>query len=169
MIRLGLVEIAEDTDIVRATIIGVMPVLVGIIVIALIGGAHFDMAALRAAFSTGDVSALGDGLGKFVSAPNFLVWIYLIFAIANAMLPEEHDRINWWLLAGALVGLAVFLLVLDLGILVQAGLDGPLADLASMMSLALTLSLAIDLAVMGIISLTEWAFGRFLNREIEYQ
>ena len=168
LIRLGLVDIADDTDMVRATLIGVVPVLVGIVVIALIGGAHFDTSALGSAFSTGDVNAIGSGLGKFFSTPDVLVWVYLVFAIANAMLPEEQDRINWWLLAGALAAIAVFLWLLDLGILIQAGLDGPLADLARMMSLALTLSLGIDRAVMGLISLTEWVFGRFFNREVHY-
>ncbi len=169
LIRLGLVDIDDNTDIVRATLIGIVPVLVGIIVIALIGGAHFDTAALGAAFSTGDLRAVSDGIGRFMSTPDFWLWVYLVFAIGNAMLPEEHDRINWWLLAGALVAIAAFLWLLDLGILIQAGLDGPLADLARMMSLALSLALGIDLAVMGLISLTEWIFGRFFNREVHYQ
>jgi hypothetical protein len=168
LIRLGLVDIDDNTDMVRATMIGVVPVLVGILVISLIGGAFFNISALGSSFSSGDVAAIGSGLSKFMSTPDFWLWVYLIFAIANAMLPEEQDRINWWLLAGVLVGIAAFLWVLDLGILIQAGLDGPLADLAGMMSLALTLSLAIDLGVMGLISLTEWIFGRFFNREVDY-
>ncbi len=169
VIRLGLVEIDDGTDAVRATLIGIVPVLVGILAIALIGGLTFRTQALLASLTSGDLPTLAAGWGTFVSAPDFWFWVYLVFAVANAMLPEEHDQINWWLLGGVLVGVVVVLLVLDLGILLQAGLNGPLADLARMMSLALTLSLAIDLFVMALISLTEWIFGRFLNREVEYR
>jgi hypothetical protein len=169
LIRLGLVDIDDNTDVVRATLIGFVPVLVGIIVVALIGAAHFNTDALLSSVMTGDLPTMTAGIGQFVGAPDFWLWVYLVFAIANAMLPEEQDRINWWVLAGALAVVAIFLWLLDLGILVQAGLDGPLAQLARMMSLALTLSLAIDLGVMALISLVELIFSRFVNREVHYQ
>ncbi len=168
-IRLGLVEIDVETDIVRATLVGIIPLVVGIGVIALIGGWRFDPTALLAALGTGDLPAISAGLGAFLEAPDFWLWVYVVFAIANTMLPEEHDRINLWLIVGLLVGLAVFLWVLDLSILIQAGLDGPLAQLAASMSLALILSLCIDWLVVAMIWVMERVLGRLLNREIEYR
>lgn len=169
MIRLALVEIDDMTDSVRATLVGIVPVLVGILVIALIGLGTFRTQELVAGFATGDVPSVLAGISAFFSTPDFWLWAYIVFAIANAMLPEAHDRISWPLLGGVLVGIVVVLLVLDLGILLQAGLNGPLADLARSMSLALSLSLLIDWLVMLMITITEWVFGRFFNREVEYR
>lgn len=168
VIRLGLVEIDDETDIVRSTLVGLIPLVAGIGVIALIGGWRFDPAELLAALATGDLPTIAAGLGAFLDAPDFWLWAYIVFAVANTMLPEEHDRINWWLIVGLLVGLAVFLWLLDLSILIQAGLNGPLAQLAASMSLALILSLCIDWLVMGVIWVMERVFGRLLNREVEY-
>jgi hypothetical protein len=168
-IRLGLVEIDEETDNVRATLVGVIPLVVGIGVIALLGGWRFDPTNLLAAMATGDLPTIGAAFGDFLNAPDFWLWAYVVFAIANTMLPEEHDRIFWIPIVGVLIGLVVLLLVLDLGILVWAGLDGPLAQLAASMSLALILSLCIDWLVMGLIWVLERVLGHVLNREVEYK
>jgi len=168
-IRLALIDIDDMTGPVRATLVGIVPVLVGIFFIGLIGLGAFRTQELVAGLSTGDVPSAMAGLNTFFSTPDFWLWTYLIFAIANAMLPEAHDRISWWLLGGVLVGIVIILLVLDLGILLQAGLNGPFADLARSMSLALTLSLLIDWLVMLLITITEWVYGRFFNREVEYR
>jgi hypothetical protein len=167
-IRLGLVDIAEDTDIIRATFVSLVPTLLGIVIIAWVGGSHFKVDDLLQALSSGDIPTMTKGFGAFMSAGDFFVWLYVVFAIANAMLPEEHDRINWWLIGGVFAVVAAFLWVLDLGILLQAGLDGPLAAFARMASAALVMSLVLDWIVMGIISLTELVFARFFNREIQY-
>jgi hypothetical protein len=168
VIRLGLVEIDDATDVVRATLVGIVPLVVGIGAVALIGGTRFDPGALLAALSTGDLPTIAAGLGAFMSAPDFWLWVYVVFAVANTMLPEEHDQINWWLIVGLLVGLAVVLWLLDLSILIQAGLDGPLAQLAASMSLALILSLCIDGVGMAAIWGMEQLFSRLLKRDVEY-
>jgi len=168
-IRLGLVEIDDMTDTVRATLVGIVPVAIGIVAISIIGVFLFNAEALLQSLATGDMPQIMAGLDAFMSSPDFWLWIYVIFAIANAMLPEEHDHVNWWLLAGSLAAITIFLLFLDLGVLVQAGLEGPFTQLARMTSLALILALLIDWLVIGLIRLMEWGFGRFLNREVEYR
>lgn len=169
IIRLGLVEIDKKTDMVRATLVGVIPLVTGIMAIVLIAGWRFDTETLAAALATGDLPTIISGLGVFISAPDFWLWFYLVFAIANAMLPEPHDEINWWLPVGVIAGIFVFLWVLDLKILIVAGLEGPLARLSQWLSLALAISLALDLFMMGVIALFELLFSRLLNRELEYK
>jgi hypothetical protein len=123
---------------------------------------------LTDALSTGDLPTILAGVNTMVATPDFWLWVYLIFSIANAMMPEEHDAINWWMIAGALAAVTVFLLILDLGILLQAGLEGPFAQIARWLSLAFIIALAIDFLMMAIIWLLEVIFGRVLGRELEY-
>lgn len=167
-IRLGLVEIDKKTDTVRATLIGMVPVLAGTAVIALIGSTRFDLEALMLAFGSADLPTILDGLNAFISTPDFWLWIYLIFSIANAMLPEAHDVINWWILIVPFAVVMTFLLVLDLSILVMAGLEGPLAALGRWLSLAFGIAVGVDLVIMGLITLLEAIFSRVLDRELEY-
>ena len=169
VIRLGLVEIDDKTDSVRATLIGMVPLATGVAAIALIGGWRFDVQALLSALGTGDLPTIGAGFNTFISTPDFWFWIYLVFAIANAMLPEQHDRINWWLPVGVVAVITAFLLFLDLGIVLQALLEGIFLKIANALSFTMVLALAIDLFVLGLIWLAIKIFSRLLNRELEYQ
>ena len=167
-IRLGLVEIDKKTDTVRATMVGMIPIVMGTLVIALIGTLLFDFEVLNAALASGDLPSISAGLREFMSVPDFWLWIYLIFSIANAMLPEDHDEINWWMLGGVVVAIFAFLWILDLSILIQAGLEGPVARLGQWLSLALVFSLVLDLLVMLVLSILEPILTRLLERELEY-
>lgn len=168
-VRLGLVEIDRKTDRIRATLVGMVPLVTGVAAITLIGSARFDLQLLTDGLGSGDFPTLFAAIGEFISVPDFWLWVYLVFAIANAMLPEEHDRINWWLFliaGGAITGI---LLLLDLGILLQVWLDGPLTRLAEWLSFALVLALVLDLFVMGLLALSELVFSRLLGRQLEYR
>ncbi|MGF1506614.1 MAG: hypothetical protein ACFB51_15995, partial [Anaerolineae bacterium] len=169
VIRLGLVEIDQrKTDTVRATLIGVIPLVTGIAMIAWIGNARFDVEILFTALSTGDLPTIAEGIREFLRAPDFWLWFYLLFAFATAMLPEEHDEINWWIIVAPAAGLIVFLLVLDLGILVQAWLEGPFTLLTEAVAFALWMSLGIDAFMWALLSVAEFIFSRILQRELEY-
>lgn len=167
-IRLGLVEIDKKTDDVRATLVGMIPLATGVALIILISG-RFDASLLMLGLSTGDLPTFFQGLKAFVSATDFWVWVYLLFSIANAMFPEEHDRINWWLPAGLFGGFIVFLLVLDLGVILQAWVEGPVATMGRWLSLALGIALLLDLFVMGLVALLEWVFQRITGNEVIYK
>lgn len=167
VIRLGLVEI-EDTDIFRSTLIGIIPLVSGLFLIGLIGNSRFELAPLAQAFAGGDLPIIVGAIGTFMAAPDFWLWVYLIFAIANAMLPEEHDEINWWILVGFVVAAVAFLLVLDLGILVQAWLEGPFTITVEWIAIALLLSYLIDIFFKLLIIGLEWLLSEILGRELEY-
>ena len=169
VIRLGLVDIDKKTDGVRASLIGMVPLATGVATIALIGAWRFDTQTLLTALGTGDLPSILAGIDAFISTPDFWLWIYLVFAIANAMLPEQHDTINWWLPVGALAAITAFLWILDLSILIQAMLEGPLAAMARALSFSLVMALVVDLFMMGVISAAEAIFSRVLNRELEYR
>ncbi len=169
LIRLGLVEIDKKTDTVRSTLVGMVPLASGVAVIALIGGTRFNTGLLLSSFASGDLPTVAAAINTFVSTPDFWFWVYLVFAVANAMLPEEHDQINWWLFAGAAAAITVFLLVLDLSILLQAWLEGPLTRLAEWLSFAFGMALGVDLFMMALIAGAEALFSRLLNRELEYR
>lgn len=167
-IRLGLVEIEHSVDTVRASLVGMIPVISGTLLIIVITSTFFDINSLLWALGTGDLAIMGQGIAQFTATPDFWLWVYIIFAVANAMLPEEHDHINWWLPLIVLGPIIAFLLVLDLGIIVQAGLEGPFAQLGRWLTLAFGMALGVDLGMMAIIAGLELLSSRVLKRDLEY-
>jgi len=90
-IGLGSVSV-ERGDILRESIVGVAPLVVGNFFIALIGWRVFATPELLAALEAG---RLLDTVGIFFPAlgtADGLVWAYMLFTIGNSMMPSASDR-----------------------------------------------------------------------------
>ncbi len=92
--RFGSVEVA-CTDPVRSSLIGLAPLLSGSLIVLLIGEWVLGVSNVAAVILQGDVAAIWDNLLAHVRVPDFWLWLYLIFAVSNAMLPSESDREQW--------------------------------------------------------------------------
>ncbi|MGH2537925.1 MAG: hypothetical protein ACRDHL_11065, partial [Candidatus Promineifilaceae bacterium] len=117
-VQLGYVEYYKSKGLgpLRESLIGSAPLITGTLVVLFISFRVFDVNALASAFATGSVDALTVGLTELLATADFLVWLYLIFAISNAMMPSSSDRRAWPLFALLLAAAAgvVYLLDLDL-------------------------------------------------------
>ena len=98
-VSLGAVTIAT-TDPLRASLIGLAPLIAGCGAILLIGSCVFGL-RWPTAFSW---QWLWRQVRVAYAAPDFWLWAYLVFAIGNAMLPSAADRRAW----GAALLLALF-------------------------------------------------------------
>jgi len=96
-IRLGFVQTAK-TDVVRDSLIGLAPFIVGLVLLALIGAAKFGINAI----SNPSIGEYGEKILSFINQiPNvtdFGIWLYLAFAISTTMNPSESDRQSWKLI-----------------------------------------------------------------------
>lgn len=89
-VSLGSVRVGK-VDPFRASMIGVAPLLSGSAVILLVGYLVLGVGELADAAGRYGLEGLLDGLELVVRVPDFWLWLYLIFAISNAMLPSESD------------------------------------------------------------------------------
>lgn len=119
-VTLGHVMIAR-TDVVRRSLIGAAPFVVGSTLVALIARQAFGLEepglSLSGAFDTfGLLANLVSGLWVFIQTGNGAwLYLYLLFAISNGMLPSQSDREAWPLLAATVaVILAVVYLVVGI-------------------------------------------------------
>ncbi|HNT77743.1 MAG TPA: hypothetical protein PKH77_22240 [Anaerolineae bacterium] len=112
-IQLGFVPV-QETDVLRASLIGVAPMLIGGGVIVALGYNIFGTPDVLAALSSGDVWAALRGLSVALKAPDVWLWAYLVFAIGNTMLPSRADTHAW-------PALAVVLGLLTLAVLLVGG------------------------------------------------
>jgi hypothetical protein len=153
-ITLGSVSVAR-TDPLRSTLIGVAPLLGGVTVILLIGNSVLGVDELAARLSGDGGAGLLAGLGELLRVPDFWLWLYLIFAVSNAMLPSETDVA---VMRPVLVflGIAAALLLVVGGLpSVPQGITDGLAAVAGYLASAFGLTLAVDAFFMVVIGLVE--------------
>jgi hypothetical protein len=169
-IQLGYVEYYKSSKVgpIRESLIGSAPLITGTAVILIIAFNIFNVTSLATAVESGDVEKLTQALSTLFSTSDFLLWLYILFAISNAMMPSASDRRAWP--AFILILLVVFAILFLIGLqdVVLAGLAGPVATVFGYLGLAFSLTISVDLFVMLFIYLLEWLVGRIRGVRVVY-
>lgn len=165
-IALGSVMV-EKVDVVRASLIGVAPLLAGSGVVLLLGQQVFGLADLGGTLLAGTGPPIGEALNRFFQTPDAWVWLYVVFAISNAMLPSPSDRETWPPLILFIAGVFVVVLVAGRGDVLQA-LTGPVNLGVTWLTAAFVLTLAVDVPVVALIFLLERGTERVVGRRVHY-
>jgi hypothetical protein len=123
---------------------------------------------LGAAVQRGDLVGLLSSLGGLLRAPDAWLWLYLLFSIANAMMPSLADRETW----PPVILFGVLMLTLALALGGTAVLEGAgivVGEGLRWLAAAFTITLIVDVPFVLIIALLEAMSGRALNRRVEYR
>jgi hypothetical protein len=169
-IQLGYVEYykSRSLDPVRESIIGGAPLIVGTAVILLISFHIFNYPQLAALVQTGQIRTVTAELEQLLLTPDFFLWLYLIFAIATAMMPSQSDRRAWPAFAITLTVFSLALSFLGLFDVVAASLTRPAALMFGYLGLAFSLAIGVDLFFMLIIGTVEWLLSRLKGVSVVY-
>lgn len=169
-IVLGYVEYYKGRTLgpVRESLIGGAPLIAGTAVILLIGFKVFGITDLAAAIHSGEIDNLSLALGQVFSTNDILVWLYLLFAISNAMMPSPADRRAWPAFLLTISGLAIVLAMLGATDVVINGLAQPATTVFGYLGIALSMSIAVDILFMILIAVVEWIVGRIRGVSVIY-
>ena len=161
-VSLGSVRVSK-VDPVRASLIGVAPLLGGSAVILVIGNLVLGVGELADAVAGQGVAGVLGALGEMAQVGDFWLWLYLIFAVSNAMLPSESDM-------AAVRPVLIFLGIVTAVVLVVSGLRGispAVVDgvnaIAGYLAVAFGLTLGVDvifmLVIWSVLLPTRWFQG----------
>ncbi len=167
-IVLGSVEVRRSNAF-KDSLIGLAPFLAGTLALLIIGYAIFDVGELGRAWQDNAWQRMADLLAGTVRVNDAWLWLYLVFAISNAMMPSPSDRESWRLVL-IYVG-AVFLLLLIFGWLPTPS-DALVQQLDAglrMLTWAFGLALLIDAVLALALALLELAAGELLQKRIDYK
>ncbi len=169
-VQLGYVEYYKGRNLgpIRESLIGGAPLLVGTAVILLIGFHIFGVADLVAAIESGNVDNLVLALTEVINTNDFLVWLYLLFAVSNAMMPSRSDRRAWPAFTLVMIGLALLLYLLGVQEVIFAGLADAATTVFGYLRLALSMSIGVDVIFMAIIAALEGLIGRLKGVNVVY-
>lgn len=113
-IQLGYVE-TVSTDFVRDALIGVAPLVTGVIFVAFAGVSRLGMNALWESLTQGQLNSINPALISMVARPDFWLWFYLVFTVSSTMLPSASDRRAWLPLILVLLFLLGVILLVGVG------------------------------------------------------
>jgi hypothetical protein len=118
-LQLGSVE-TEKVDILRDSLIGMAPLILGGFTITLIARMCLGFDQIVLAIADTGLSGLATVFHNLANMPDFWLWFYLLLTISSTMLPSESDRRAWLplivvvtilLLIGLLVGVGPWMVV----------------------------------------------------------
>ena len=169
-IQLGYVEYYKGRTLgpIRESIIGGAPLITGTLVILLIGFRVFNVPELTAALQTGDVDQLARAVSQLFQTDDFFVWLYLLFAISNAMMPSTSDRRAWPAFLLTMVVIATIAFLLGLTDAIMTNFAQPVTAVFGYLGVALSMSIGVDLVFMAIIALLEGIVSRIKGVSVRY-
>ena len=166
-VQLGFVPV-ERTDVVRASLIGLAPLLTGSIAILLIGYRVFGIGAVGATLAAGQWTNLVAGLLRTLTESDVWIWTYAIFAVSNTMLPSQADRQGWTPVILFLLLIGVLIWAVGLGPAVVESLAESFTTALRWLAAMCALTIAIDLPFILLIALLERLLERVKGMRVEY-
>ena len=170
-IQLGYVEYYKTKDVgsVRESLIGGAPLLTGAAAILIIAYNVFNLPSLVQTLPTLDLTALIVAAENLIATQDFLLWLYLFFAISNAMMPSASDRRAWPTFFLILGGIFAAIYLLGLADVIFTGLLPPATAFFSYLALAFSLTILVNLLFMLLIGGLEWLMSQLRGAEVVYR
>lgn len=166
-LQMGAVQV-DAADPFRYSLIGLAPLVFGSAVVLWIGQSRLELGRVGSAFFRGDLAQVGDALAHTLSVPDVWLWLYLLFAVSNAMLPSPSDRSAW---RTVLIYLGVGL-VLAVGLGVNPTMPPAVQDfilmIVSYLLSAFVITIAVDLFFIAVIGVLETILVWVLGQRVQY-
>jgi hypothetical protein len=159
-VSFGSIRVA-NVDPVRGSLIGVAPLWGGSAVILLIGNLVLGVGDLAQTMAGQGLAGIPAGLEQLIHVADFWLWLYLIFAVSNAMLPSESDveQVRPVLIFLGIVAVVV-LIVSGVPAVPAVVVDG-VSAIAGYLASAFGLTLAVDAVFVVMIGLLLWLTKQF--------
>ncbi len=169
-LRLDFVRLSRNTGRAARAVVEITPFIAGIGIVLFISRSVFNVAGLSAALSSGELSIIQTELGRLFATPDFWLWLYLLFAIGNAMLPTPAEEQNWPLKAAAFTGITALLITIAfLGESVQTTLKPILGSALDILATAFSTILVLDIFVVLALLVAEKLLERITGRRVSYR
>lgn len=165
-VQMGAVSMNRP-DFVRGVLIGIAPLLSGTAAILLIGYHVFDVNAVIEAARTGGLAGLATAVRSVFEVNDAWIWLYLLFAFGNAMLPSESDRESVWPMLALLGSILAVAALAGFGPAVFSELSKALEASLSVIAVAFSIIVFVDAIFATIIWLLRGVVGFVSGRRLD--
>lgn len=169
-LRLSFVQLARETGSAKLAIIHTAPLVAGVIALYLITNNILHLHRFGATWQAGGFPDPGAALHALTATPDFWLWVYIAFTIANTMMPRSHDLKGWRL---TVIIVSIFIAVLfAIGVgddLFLGTLAEPLANGLNTLAGVFATVIGIDLAMVVILGTVEAIIERVTGDNVTFR
>jgi len=154
-LKLNFIKLSKKASPAKVSIITIAPFLAGLFFILFAMNNIFQVNIAFADFD-GTLDGLLQSIGRITSAPDFWLWAYLLFTVANTMMPDfKQIRGLRWILT--IIGIAmVGLFIIGVGDeIAHAAISGPILTVLNTLSGAFAFVIVLDAVAVGVLSAIE--------------
>lgn len=154
-LKLNFIKLSKKASPAKVSIITIAPFLAGLFFILFAMNNIFQVNIAFADFD-GTLDGLLQSIGRITSAPDFWLWAYLLFTVANTMMPDfKQIRGLRWILT--IIGIAmVGLFIIGVGDeIAHAAISGPILTVLNTLSSAFAFVIVLDAVAVGVLSAIE--------------
>jgi hypothetical protein len=155
-LRLNFIRLPRNTPPFKLAIITMTPLIVGVFFVWFIADNVLDVTGFANLLFDGNRANLNQAIATLTSAPDFWLWIYLLFAVSNTMVPNLQDLRGARVLLTVIGAATLIFIILGLGNeVVVAALVGPVTDALYVLAGIFLIIIAIDLFMTGVLGTIE--------------
>jgi hypothetical protein len=155
-LKLSFVELAKNVSPFRLGLITLAPMIAGLAFVWFIAANVLDFSGFFTRVGTGNLADISEAIRRLTTAPDFWLWIYILFTVSNTMIARINDLRGLRVILIA-IGAAIAGLVL-VGVgdeVVLEFLTGSAADALYMLAGTLGIIIFIDLIFVAILGTIE--------------
>ncbi|MCA9903440.1 MAG: hypothetical protein KC547_06260 [Anaerolineae bacterium] len=169
-LKLNFVKLTKAAGAFRTALISIAPFVIGTLIIWLVAHGTLNVDAFAANVRANGLRDLGGALEQLLSAPDFFLWVYFLFAVGNTMMPAWSD------LRGARVVLIVLAVAIGILFALGVGVDVirdavlvPLIEAVSVVSTVFAVLIGVNLIMTAGLGLIESIIERITGDSATYQ
>lgn len=154
-LKLNFIKLSKKASPAKVSIITLAPFLAGLLFILFAMNNIFQVNIAFADFD-GTLDGLLRSIGRITIAPDFWLWAYLLFTVANTMMPDfkQIRGLRWILMILGIVMVGLFIIGVGDEI-ANAAIAGPILNLLNTLSGAFAFVIVLDAVAVGILSAIE--------------
>ncbi|HRF94239.1 MAG TPA: hypothetical protein PLZ51_03550, partial [Aggregatilineales bacterium] len=154
-LKLNFIKLSKKASPARVSIITITPFLAGLFFILFAMNNIFQVNVAFADFD-GTLDSVLRAIGRITSAPDFWLWAYLLFTVANTMMPD-FKQIRGLRIIFTILGV-VMLVLFIIGVgdeIASAAITGPILTILNTLSGAFAFVIILDIVAVGVLALIE--------------
>jgi hypothetical protein len=149
-------------------LLAVTPVICGLVLSTYILDRVLNVPLLIAAAGTSS-EVFRQALELVMRTPNLVFWLYILFGVANTMLPSRNEVLSTWFFAVIILGFLGLMAFAGLWQSIYEIMAGPVSRTVYSFTTFFTITFGLNLIGGSLIWLIERVVGAFTNRRVQYQ
>jgi len=170
-LKLDFIRLSKNVSPFRFAVISTAPLLVGLFTVAFIANNVLNVPGFLTEMNVGgSMVNLSTALAHFTSAPDFWIWVYLAFAVANTMMPNFANLRAWrivLIILGAIIALFYILGAGDQ--VVMNNLRGPVTNILNGLSSVFAIIIGLDVFMVAVLGTMEAVIERITGDSATFE